>query len=159
SLVVRPSFHPRVSAAAIDGEEAVAGRARRSLVLLMALTLFAGACAARAAMPPMPTAPRYPEFQYPTVPQYAETAQMTRIERGWRYPQADSQRNAEREFQAARKAQPSFHPAATGLGYVELARREADEAIRLFDRALESEPGYVPALVGRGQALLALGRD
>ena len=55
--------------------------------------------------------------------------------------------------------QPSFHPAETGLGYVELAERDAKDAVQRFNRALESEATYAPALVGRGQALLELGRD
>ena len=110
-------------------------------------------------MPPPPVAPRYPEFRYPTVPAGADSIQATRIERGWRYLQADNHRNAQREFEAALKLQPSFHPAATGLGYIELARREAKEAISYFDRALETDAEYSPALVGRGRALLELGRD
>ena len=53
-------------------------------------------------------------------------------------------RGAEREFEAALKLQPSFHPAETGLGYVELARKDAKDAVARFDRALESDGGYVP---------------
>jgi len=110
-------------------------------------------------MPPAPVAPRYPEFRYPLVPGDADSIQVTRIERGWRYLQSDNARNAEREFQAALKLQPSFHPAATGLAYLELARRQPDDAVAYFDRALESDAAYVPALVGRGQALLELKRE
>jgi tetratricopeptide (TPR) repeat protein len=121
--------------------------------------MFVTGCAARAVMPPAPVAPRYPEFRYPLVPDGVGVAQATRIERGWRYLQSDSPRNAEREFQAALKLEPSFHPAATGLAYLELARRQPDEAVVFFDRALESDAAYVPALVGRGQALLELQRD
>lgn len=125
----------------------------------LVLILFVAGCAARATMPPAPVAPRYPDFRYPTVPAGAEALQATRIERGWRYLQSDNQRNAEREFEEALELQPSFHPAATGLGYLELARREAQEAVTYFDRALESDAAYAPALVGRGRALLELGRD
>jgi tetratricopeptide (TPR) repeat protein len=128
-------------------------------VSLLCLAVFIAGCAARATMPPAPVTLRYPEFRYPTVPPGAETIQVTRIERGWRYLQADNERNAVREFEAALKLQPSFHPAATGLGYVELARRNAQEAVTHFDRALESDAAYPPALVGRGRALLELGRD
>jgi tetratricopeptide (TPR) repeat protein len=125
----------------------------------VALLVFMAGCAARATMPPAPMAPRYPDFRYPTVPEGADSIQVTRIERGWRYLQSDNARSAEREFQAALKLQPSFHPAATGLGYLELARREAKDAVTYFDQALESEAAYAPALVGRGRALLELGRD
>ena len=132
----------------------------RKLAVLVGLVMFVAGCAARSVvMPPAPAAPRYPEFRYPLVPQEADSIQVTRIERGWRYLQADNARNAEREFQAALNLQPSFHPAATGLAYLELARREPADAVMFFDRALESDPAYVPALVGRGQALLELQRD
>jgi tetratricopeptide (TPR) repeat protein len=131
---------------------------RKVAVPVAVIVLIAG-CAARATMPPPPVAPRYPDFRYPTVPSGAESIQATRIERGWRYLQSDNQRNAQREFEAALKLQPSFHPAATGLGYLELARRASKDAVTFFDRALETDAAYAPALVGRGRALLELGRD
>ena len=135
-------------------------RCGAAAAVVVTIALASGACASRpTVMPPAPAALRYPEFRYPTVPQGADTIQLTRVERGWRYLQADNQRSAEREFQAALKLQPSFHPAATGLAYVELARHDAKDAVTLFDRALETDAAYVPALVGRGQALLELGRD
>ena len=55
--------------------------------------------------------------------------------------------------------QPTFYPAETGLGYIGLARKDARDAVTRFERALASAEAYVPALVGRGQALLELGRD
>lgn len=117
-------------------------------------------CAARApVMPPEPTALGHPEFRYPVVPPGADAVQAARIERGWRYLQADNPRVAQREFDAALKQQPSFHPAETGLAYIALAERDAAEAVARFDRALATEPSYTPALIGRGQALLELGRD
>ena len=45
------------------------------------------------------------------------------------------------------------------MRYVALARRDHERAVSAFDAALLAEPQYVPALVGRGQSLLALGRD
>ena len=126
---------------------------------VIGMTVLMAACAARATVPPAPVVARYPDFPYPTVPQGTDSIQATRIERGWRFLQADNPRSAEREFEAALKLQPSFHPAATGLGYIDLARQDAKEAVTHFDRALESADDYVPALVGRGRALLELGRD
>jgi tetratricopeptide (TPR) repeat protein len=82
-----------------------------------------------------------------------------RLERGWRYLQADNLRGAEREFAEAQKGAPAASPVETALGYVELARKDTKDAVVRFDRALQSSERYVPALVGRGQALLALGRD
>lgn len=131
----------------------------RRLAVVVGVMVFVTGCAARSVMPPAPVAPRYPEFRYPLVSPEADSIQITRIERGWRYLQSDNPRNAEREFQSALKLQPSFHPAATGLGYLELARRQPGDAVAFFDRALGSDVSYVPALVGRGQALLELQRD
>jgi tetratricopeptide (TPR) repeat protein len=73
--------------------------------------------------------------------------------------QENNLRAAEREFQAALKDQPTFHPAETALGYLELARKDAKDAVGRFDRALATTSTYVPALLGRGRALLELGRD
>jgi tetratricopeptide (TPR) repeat protein len=110
-------------------------------------------------MPPEPPSPSHPDFSYPTVPQGTDAIQATRVERGWRYLQSDNLRNAEREFEAALQLQPSFYPAEAALGYLELARRDAKDAVARFDRALAATNTYVPALIGRGQALLQLGRD
>jgi tetratricopeptide (TPR) repeat protein len=140
-------------------ERAVRRRARVMRALPVLIAVLLAACASRPTTPPAPTTLRYPDFRYPTVPADADAIQAMRVERGWRYLQVDNQRNAEREFQAALKLQPSFHPAATGLGYLELARRDLKDAVTYFDRALEAERAYVPALVGRGQALLELGRE
>jgi tetratricopeptide (TPR) repeat protein len=130
------------------------------LSAVLAVSVLAASCAARApVVPPAPASPSHPEFLYPTVPQGTDTIQATRIERGWRYLQSDNLRNAQREFEAALQLQPSFYPAEAALGYLELARRDVNDAVARFDRALETTNTYVPALVGRGQALLQLGRD
>ena len=132
----------------------------RKLTTLVTVVVLSASCASRETptpLPPMGT--NHPEFTYPALPEGTDAVQATRIERGWRYLQADSHRNAEREFQAALKLQPSFPPAETGLGYLEIARNRAKDAVARFDRALEGGNSYVPALIGRGQALLELGRD
>jgi tetratricopeptide (TPR) repeat protein len=109
--------------------------------------------------PPIPTAPHHPEYVFPVLPAGTPEADATLVDVGWRYLQADNLRTAERTFQELLKRQPAFHPAETGLGYVELADRDAKDAVTRFDRALQTSPNYVPALVGRGQALLELNRD
>jgi tetratricopeptide (TPR) repeat protein len=117
------------------------------------------ACAAKAP-PPVPTAPRYPDFVYPAVPDdLKRTTDAVRVDFGWRYLQADDLRSAEREFTAVTRRSPAMYPAHTGSGYVELARRDYDDAVERFDAALAQAPQYVPALVGRGQALLGAGRE
>jgi len=61
------------------------------------------------APPPVPTAPKYPDFVYPS-PVPAAAPQAAAVERGWRFLQSDDLRNAEREFAAALKAVPDFVP-------------------------------------------------
>jgi tetratricopeptide (TPR) repeat protein len=118
------------------------------------------ACVPRRVPAPVVTSPRFPEFVTPVVPrEFAGTPTALRQDRGWRFLQTADLKNAEREFDAALKAAPAFYPANTGLGYVELAKKEAESALPHFDRALERQRGYAPALAGRGQALLALNRE
>ena len=77
----------------------------------------------------------------------------------WRFLQAGDLRNAEREIAAAMKLAPGFYPAEASRGYVDLARKDPKAALGSFDRALELQGNYPSALVGRGQALVALGRE
>jgi Flp pilus assembly protein TadD len=80
-------------------------------------------------------------------------------ERGWTYLQAGDTKSAEREFTAALKSTPAFYPAEISLGYVELAKKDPRAALGHFDRALERQKADVSALLGRGQASLALNRE
>src|SRR5262245_4902136 len=122
----------------------------------VAVVLLFTSCAMRTT-PAAPGAAKYPEFIVPAVPAtLANTRGADRVGRGWQFLQADSLRNAEREFAAALKQSPDLYPAQTGSAYVELARRNFDRARTGFDRALMRDARYVPALVGRGQALLGL---
>lgn len=95
----------------------------------------------------------------PVSPAGAPADLIARVERGWQWLQLDDFRNAEREFAAALKRQPSFHPADTAMAYLAMARGNEKDAAMRFERALQADAGYVPALVGRGQALLELERD
>jgi Flp pilus assembly protein TadD len=54
---------------------------------------------------------------------------------------------------------PSLYQAETSLGYVELARKDPKAALAHFDRAVEKNKAATAALVGRGQALVALNRE
>lgn len=96
---------------------------------------------------------------FPAVPEGAVPALASGIQRGWQFLQGGDLRNAEREFTAALKAAPKSAPAETALAYVEMAGDDADRAVPRFDRALAADAGYLPALVGRGQALMALRRE
>ena len=109
---------------------------------------------------PVVTNPRYPDFVRPVVPSSAtESAVADLQDRAWRFLQTGDLGGAEREIRIALGVSPSFYPAETLSGYVALARTDAEVARDLFDRVLEREPSYVSALVGRGQALMALDRD
>ena len=123
------------------------------------LTVFA-ACAARTAPPPPAGgALSFPDFVYPAPTDTADAETRALQEIAWRRLQAGDLRTAEREFKGILRRSPHFAPAASGLGYLLLARRQPGEALDQFSGALKQAPAYAPALAGRAQALLALGRD
>jgi tetratricopeptide (TPR) repeat protein len=95
---------------------------------------------------------------FPAAPDGTPPILTGRLDRGWQYLQLDDFRNADREFAAALKEQPDFHPVETALGYLAMARGNEKEAATRFAVALQIDPSYVPALVGRGRALLELER-
>jgi tetratricopeptide (TPR) repeat protein len=80
-------------------------------------------------------------------------------ELAWQWLQAGYPRTAERQFEQLLKKSPGFYPAEAGLGFVELATQDFENAVRRFDLVLKRSSNYAPALVGRGEALLALKRD
>ncbi len=125
---------------------------------LLACLVVSAACAPKAP-PAMTGAPKHPDFVFPASPDGTAPALASRIERGWQYLQMDDARNAEREFAAALKQQPTFHPAETAMAYLSMARGNEKDAATRFERALQAEAAYVPALIGRGQVLLELDRD
>jgi len=115
------------------------------------------ACAPKAPLA-APGPPKHPEFVFPAAPAGTSGAQFQRLNRGWQFLQLDDFRNAEREFGAALKQQPSLYSAETAMAYLALARGNDKDAVDRFERALKAEATYVPALIGRGQALLELDR-
>jgi tetratricopeptide (TPR) repeat protein len=129
------------------------------LILVGALAAVT-ACAPKAIPVPVVTTPRFPEFIQPRVPPtLAGSAAALNHERAWAFLQSGDFRNAEREVALALKSSPEFFPSEATAGYIELARKSASSALSHFDRALEGDREYVPALVGKGQAVLALNRD
>ena len=140
--------------AAADGP----AQAGHYVLLLLLLALIAG-CAPKVA-PPVVTTPRFPDYIFPTLsepdPRQAELLREHDV--AWQWLQAGDFARAEAGFRAIVEESPQFYPSETALGYVDLARRNFEPAIALFDRALQSNADYVPALVGRGEALLALSR-
>lgn len=130
-------------------------------LVVIALLATSAACAPKTIpVPVVTTTPKFPEFLAPMVPaSLAGSPAAATYDRGWRFLQAGDLKSAERELTAALKLTPSFHPASAGLGYVELARKDAKASLPHFDRALEREESDRSALVGKGQALLSLDRE
>ena len=132
----------------------------RRVLLAVALMLAAcvAACAPKTAALPPVTAPKFPDFIFPAVPEgLGSSATLERHNLGWRWLQAGDPRAAERTFNAVLKESSSFYPAEAGLGYSALARKDNKAAAEHFDRAVVVNPRYAPALAGRGEALLGLG--
>jgi tetratricopeptide (TPR) repeat protein len=130
---------------------------RAILVAVIALTV--AGCAAKTVAPVAPSAPRHPELLALHVPENTAPEHAALIDTAWRHLQADNLRHAETTFKEVLRRYPGFHPAETGLGYVNRLETKAKEAVLHFDRALMRATDYVPALHGRGEALLELNRD
>ena len=132
----------------------------RRLVLVAAVVI--SACAPKVAPAPVVTAPKFPDFVQPSVPEaLAGSRAVENQRRGWALLQAGDFKLAEREFAAALKAVPAFYPAETALGYIELAQKDAKAALPHYDKALEigQQPRDLSTVLGRGQALLELDRE
>jgi tetratricopeptide (TPR) repeat protein len=130
--------------------------------LLLAALIMVSACAPKVAPAPVVTAPKFPQFIAPVIPE-ALSAYPAAVNqsRGWAFLQSGDLKTAEHEFGNALKTTPAFYPAETSLGYVELARKDPKAALPHFDRALELAPEHVDvsALVGRGESLVAVSRE
>ena len=136
-------------------------RCRFGVVIAAAITVLVTACG-RPVPVVAPSAPAYPDFPFPAVgPDVARAfgRAVAPHEAAWQMLQSGDLRRAERAFADVIRRSPGFYPAQAGLGFVELARRDAARAVERFDRAIEANPQYVPALLGRGEALLAANRE
>src|SRR5262249_52059382 len=112
--------------------------------LLLAALVLVSACAPKVVPPPVVAAPKFPDFPTPIVPPaFASTLAAQNQTRGWAFLQSGDLKTAEHEFSAALRTTPTFYPAETSLGYVELARKDAKAALPHFDRALELAPQHV----------------
>lgn len=126
---------------------------------VLVLTLISGC--ARTVAPPVVTTPHYPDYIFPTLtsPDPKQADLLRDHDVAWRWLQAGDLERAEAGLLAVLKRSPQFYPSETALGYVELSRKNFEAAVQRFDSALQSSDGYVPALVGRGEAMLALSRE
>ena len=132
----------------------------KAVALSVLLAILAAACA-RTVAPPVVTAPRYPDYIFPTLsqPDPKQAELLREHDAAWRWFQAGDFARAETGFLAVLKRSPQFYPSDTALAYLDFARKNLELAEQRFERVLQSNPGYVPALVGRGEALLALSRE
>ncbi len=76
----------------------------------------------------------------------------------WDTLQAGNVGSAERQLNELLKRAPDAASILASLGYVALAKRDADHAIGRFNEAISKQPAMAPALVGRGLAFADLGR-
>jgi tetratricopeptide (TPR) repeat protein len=132
---------------------------RASRAAALALLLAAAACATNPPVaPPANVPPKFPEFERPDPPPELQAPPEVRDlhQLGWRRLQAGDLRGAERDFATVLKRAPEFYPAHAGLGYADLAEREAADAATDFEAALRTNPRYLPALLGLADAQLAL---
>ena len=113
--------------------------------------------------PPTPIAPgvtQIPNFLFPRVPEsMVDLPVVSEHIEAWRRLQAGDLSSATAGFSEVLSGNGMFYPAETGLGYVDIAARRLDDALERFGSVLEDVPGYAPAWVGRGEALLASGRE
>jgi tetratricopeptide (TPR) repeat protein len=132
----------------------------RAFVLSLALIAVASGCA-RTVAPPVVTTPRYPDYIFPGLsqPDPKQADLLRDHDAAWRWFQSGDLARAESGFAAVLKRSPQFYPSDTAMGYLDLARKDFEPAGQRFDRVLQSNGSYVPALVGRGEALLALSHE
>ena len=129
---------------------------------VLAMVILAGAGACVVTPPPaVVTAPKYPDFPALVVPAPLKPPPdiATRHDEAWRRLQSGDLGGARRDYTAILEREPSFYPAAAGLGYVALASHDYKEAAAEFDAVLQADGRYRPALDGRADAAVAAGDD
>lgn len=130
-----------------------AGRA-----VLLAALLAVSACAAKTAPTSVAGPPKFPDFVNPTTGAVMPAGLAAALAGGWAQLQAGNVSAADRAFSRALKDAPSSPPVLAALGFVALARNDADRAVARFEAASKADAAFAPALAGRGEALLQLNR-
>ncbi len=129
---------------------------RRLAAIALAMLVVAG-CGPK--VPPVaPGAAHYPDFVFPAPPATAPSADRAGQLEAWDTLQAGNLGSAERQLNELLKRSPGAASVLASLGYVALAKRDADRAVGRFNDAISKEPAMAPALVGRGLAFGDLGR-
>ena len=135
-----------------------ASRLALAHVASVALVATLAACAPRTPPATATTAPRFPEFVYPALDPTLSPDLAERQREAWGWLQAGELRRAERTWSGLLRAAPETAAALAGMGYVTLARDDAEGALARFDEALGADPQLAAAHAGRGHALLQLER-
>jgi tetratricopeptide (TPR) repeat protein len=130
----------------------------RPMAAAILLLSFAAGCAPKRAPTTAPGAPRHPEFVFPSATESLGPKVVADLEAAWQALQTGDARTAERRYRGLLRQAPGAFPAHAGLGYVSLSRKDYDEALAHFDRALAVDQSYAPALAGKGHAYLAMNR-
>src|SRR6185295_13797571 len=105
-----------------------------------------------------PTGPQFPDFVYPAPPATTPANQAGVQQDAWAALQSGNVGDADKELGRLVRRSPSDASLVASLGYVSLARRDVSQALTRFDQAISLQPSFAPALVGKGLALLQLGR-
>ena len=125
---------------------------------LLAALVAASACAAKTAPTSVAGPPKYPDFVNPTIGPKVPSHLTAALAGGWAQLQAGNVSAADRAFSRVLRDAPASPPVLAALGYVALARKDADRAMARFDAASGADTAFAPALAGRGEALLQLDR-
>jgi tetratricopeptide (TPR) repeat protein len=121
---------------------------------LLAALVVLTACAAKTTPTTVAGPPKFPDFVNPTTGAQVPAPLAETLAGGWAQLQAGNVSAADRAFSRALKDAPSSPPVLAALGYVALAKNDADRAVSRFDAA----GAFAPALAGKGEALLRLNR-
>ena len=138
-------------------------RVLRRWTLAACLMLTAAAGCSRPVPPPIvaPASARYPDYPKPELPPdlARQDAVARSHERAWLQLQSGDPKGAERTLRELLRKSPRAYPSQAALGFTRLSQDQHADALQWFDRALAADPTFVPALVGRGEALVELGRE
>jgi tetratricopeptide (TPR) repeat protein len=130
---------------------------RRLLCATVAGALLVSACAPK--KPTIaPTGPQFPEFVFPAPTGTAPASQATDQRDAWNALQSGNIGGADKQLSRLLQRSPSDASLVAGLGYVSLAKRDLSQALTRFDQAVTLQPSLASALVGKGLALVQLGR-
>jgi len=130
---------------------------RRLLCATVAGALLVSACAPKKPTS-APTGLQFPEFVFPAPTGTALASQATDQRDAWNALQSGNIGGADKQLSRLLQRSPSDASLVAGLGYVSLAKRDLSQALTRFDQAVTLQPSLASALVGKGLALVQLGR-